>query len=364
MLEIELKKLGKISRLTNKTFQFDPILGQGFFTAKYFLKTSDVVRNFNPGHIVTLQFFQRNDRMMVCGLDEAIALIHTFAKQPKDLKVEALQDGDIISNLEPVLKITGKYEDFGFLESMLDGILSRRTSVATNAMDVLKAANGKPVFSMADRQDDYHTQIGDGYASYVAGIRLVATDAQGLWWGGKGMGTMPHALIQVCGGDIVKAVELYHKQFPDEKITALIDYRNDVVTDSVMLARKLKGALASVRVDTSISLIDKYFDGKDIGNLDVKGVNPTLIKALRKSLNEAGFPEVQIVVSSGFNPEKIAWFEREQAPVDLYGVGQYLIHVRTNFTGDLVMLDGKPEAKVGRKNLENKRLKVVPYPIH
>lgn len=360
-LEITLKEKGIIARLTNKTFNFPKSLGEGFYTANYFLKTARIIRENIPGHQVTMQFFQRGNDVMACGLDEVISLIHTFAVNPKDLNIYALNDGDIINNLEPVLKIEGRYEDFGFLESTIDGILARRTSVATNVYRVLKAANGKTVFSMADRQDDYLTQVGDGYASYVAGIRRISTDAQGKWWGGKGMGTMPHALIQICGGDLLKAADLYRKTFPG-KVTALVDYDNNVVYDSVRLAEHLKGDLNAVRADTSIALIDKYFEGRDTSSFDPHGVSKELIFALRKALDEAGYPSVKIIVSSGFTAEKIADFEKAGTPVDMYGVGVDLIKVHVNFTGDLVMLDGKEESKVGRHNIASPRLKKVAYP--
>ena len=364
-LEIKLKEAGKISRLTNKTFNFDSRLGEGFFAANYFLKSRKIVTENAPGHIVTMQWFQRTEDAMLCGVDEAIALIHTFAVDPASLKIEALNDGDLIDANEPVLKVTGKYEYFGFLESMIDGILARRSSVATNVYRVMKVLNGGDIFSMADRQDEYNTQIGDGYATYVAGIRKVSTDAQGYWWGGKGMGTMPHALIQICGGDICKASDIYHKTFPNEQVTALIDYNNDVVRDSVKLAKHLGKTLRAVRVDTSKSLIDHYFDDKDTSGFDPHGVCKELIFALRKALDDEGFDYVKIIVSSSFTAEKIKEWVKLGVPVDTYGVGTSLINNMTvGFTGDLVMLDGKDEAKEGRKNIPSKRLKIVSYPIY
>ena len=364
-LEIKLKEEGKISRLTNKTFQFDKRLKDGFFAANYFLKSNKIVEKYAAGHIVTMQFFQRRDNTMLCGVDEAIALIHTFGKNVQDLVIEALNDGDIISSGEPVLKITGRYEDFGYLESMIDGILARRSSVATNVYEVMQALQGNDVFSMADRQDEYNTQIGDGYASYVAGIRKVSTDAQGLWWGGKGMGTMPHALIQICGGDILKASDLYKKTFPNEKVTALIDYHNNVIRDSLTLAAHLKEDLRAVRVDTSKALIDHYFDDKDTSTFDPHGVCKELIFALRKALDEAGFNYVKIIVSSSFTAQKIAEWVKLGVPVDTYGVGTALCNNTTvGFTGDLVMLDVANEAKEGRMNIASTRLKPVPYPIY
>ena len=365
MLEIELKKQGKISRLTNKTFQFDKKLGEGFYSANYFLKSRKIVTENEPDHIVTMQWFQRTDNAMLCGIDEVIALVHTFAVHPENLLIEALNDGDIIQNEEPVLKITGKYQDFGFLESVIDGILARRTSVATNVKRVLDVAGDIPVFSMADRQDDYLTQVGDGYATYVAGITKISTDAQGLWWGGKGMGTMPHALIQICGGDVCKAADIYLKSFPNEKVTALIDYHNNVVRDSLILARHLKEKLNGVRIDTSFKLVDHYFDDKNTSDFDPHGVCKELVFALRKALDDEGFNYVKITVSSAFSAKKIAEWNKDKVPVSMYGVGTYFVNNTTcGYTGDLVMRDGKPEAKEGRSNIPSTRLKKVDYPIY
>lgn len=364
-LEIKLKEQGKISRLTNKTFQFPKQLGEGFYSANYFLKSNKIVREHEPNHVVTMQFFQRKEKAMLCGIDEAIAILHTFAIDPQDLEIYALNDGDIVTSNEPVLKVTGKYENFGFLESVIDGILARRTSVATNVMEVVEVAKDTPVFSMADRQDDYLTQVGDGYATYVAGITRVSTDAQGAWWGGKGMGTMPHALIQICGGDIVRASDIYHQTFPNEKVTALIDYNNNVVHDAVMLAKHLGTTLNAVRVDTSKSLIDHYFDDKDTSTFDPHGVCKELIFALREELDKNGFNFVKIIVSSSFTKEKIALWKSLNVPVDMFGVGTSFVNNTTvGFTGDLVILDGKDEAKEGRKEIPSDRLSKVNYPIY
>jgi len=363
-LEIKLKEAGKLSRLTNKTFRFDPKIAEGYYSANYFLKSREIVLKNAPGHIVEEQWFQRRDNTMVCGIDECIALIHTFAQHPETLKILALNDGEMISSGEPVLKVTGRYEDFGYLESLIDGILARRSSVATNVHETVLALRGTNCFSMADRQDDYLTQKGDGYATYVAGIKKFSTDAQGEWVGVKGMGTMPHALIEICGGDICKACDIYHETFPDEPVTALIDYRNNVVADSVMVAKHMGKALRGVRVDTSAALIDHYFDGKDTSGFDPHGVCKELIYGLKKALLDNGLDWVKITVSSGFTAKKIDAWTKEGVPVDTYGVGSALVVNNTvGFTGDLVMLDGHNEAKEGRKDIPSARLQVVSYPI-
>lgn len=362
MLEIELKQKGEISRLTNKTFKFDERIAEGFFCANYFLKINKIVRENLSGNSVMQQWFCRDDKYTLCGIDEAVALVQTFAKSSNELEIYALNDGDIVNSCEPVLKIRGKYENFGFLENIIDATLARRSSVATNATKVLRAANGKIVFSMSDRQDEILTQIGDGYASFVAGIDKFSTDAQGLWCGLKGMGTMPHALIQMCGGDVVRACEIYLKTYPNDKITALVDYNNDVINDALRVASAFGEKIGAVRIDTSANLIDKYFQNVDTSGFDPRGVCKELVFALRKALDKNGFKFIKIVVSSGFTPEKIALFESSKTPVDMYGVGTYLAtNLTCSFSADLVEFNGKNEAKFGRKNFISDRLKRVNF---
>jgi nicotinate phosphoribosyltransferase len=68
---------------------------------------------------------------------------------------------------------------------------------------------------------------------------------------------------------------------------------------------------------------------------------------------------VRIVVSGGFTLEKITEFEENDVPVDAYGVGSSLIRGSNDFTADIVMTDGKPSAKVGRRYRPNPRLELV-----
>jgi nicotinate phosphoribosyltransferase len=68
---------------------------------------------------------------------------------------------------------------------------------------------------------------------------------------------------------------------------------------------------------------------------------------------------VRIVVSGGFNAERIRRFEDAGVPVDAYGVGSSLIRGANDFTADVVMVDGRPCAKVGRALKPSPRLEAV-----
>jgi nicotinate phosphoribosyltransferase len=366
MKEIELKLQGKIKRLTNQTFKFDERVKDGWFSAVYFLKTKEIVEKFLVDNIITMQFFQKNHAVL-CGTDEVIALIKTFATNPEELEIFSLKDGDKVSPFETMLTIKGPYQNFGYLEGIIDGILSRRTSVATNVYNVMKAAaiSGvqKPVIFMGDRDDHFITQSGDGYAAYIGGATAQATHAMNEWWGKKGMGTMPHALIQLFNGDIVAATHAYRETYPQDDLIALVDYNNDVVTDSLKVARTFGDELKGVRIDTSRTLIDQYFLRNQhlLGTFDPRGVNAELVFALRNALNDEGFQHVKIVVSGGFNENRILHFEERGVPVDIYGVGSSLLKINIGFTGDNVMINGKPQAKAGRRYRPNPRLERVEW---
>ncbi|WP_078553083.1 nicotinate phosphoribosyltransferase [Bacillus alkalicellulosilyticus] len=358
--EIELKVEGKINRLTNETFKFDDRVGDGWYSAVYFLKTREIAKKYKEDKVVTMQFFQR-DHAVLCGIDEAIALLQTFAVAPESLEVYALQDGDHITPFETVLTIKGAYHQFGFLEGVIDGILARRTSVATNVYKVVTAAENKRVIFMGDRDDHFSNQVGDGYAAFIGGMSAQATHAMNEWWGDKGLGTMPHALIQLFDGDIVEASRAYLETFPHDDLIALTDYNNDVIVDSIKVGKAFGKRLKGVRIDTARTMIDKYFIRNEeiLGDFDPRGVNIHLVKALREALDNEGLNHVQIVVSGGFTPERVKEFEEAGAPVDVYGVGGSLLKVNIGFTGDNVLLDGKHAAKKGRKLNPNPRLELV-----
>jgi nicotinate phosphoribosyltransferase len=364
MKEIELKLQGKIKRLTNRTFKFDERIKEGWFSAVYFLKTKEIVKKYKPNNIVTMQFFQK-EYAVICGTDEVIALVKTFADNPEELEIYSLKDGDKISPFETVLMIKGPYQNFGYLEGLIDGILARRTSVATNVYNVMNAGatSGiqKPIIFMGDRDDHFTQQAGDGYAAYIGGSKAMATHAMNEWWGKQGMGTMPHALIQLFNGDVVKAAKAYHDMFPEDELMVLVDYNNDVITDALKVAREFGEKLKAVRVDTSRTMIDQYFvrHPEVLGTFDPRGVNASLIFALREALDRDGFNHVKIVVSGGFNEKRIQEFEEQKVPVDMYGVGGNLLKINIGFTGDNVELNGEPEAKAGRRLRPNTRLEKV-----
>jgi nicotinate phosphoribosyltransferase len=335
----------------------------GYYTDAYFNHVRSALLEVDQHPHVVMQVFQKKQSYLG-GVDEAIAILKLCADDFEGLQVHALYDGDALEPYETVLTIEGDYTTFAHLETLYLGVLARRTLITTNTVNVLRAANGKPVIFMPARHDHHRVQTGDGYAAFVAGRIVgapigVTTDEQASWWGGRGIGTVPHALIASYGGNTVLAATKFAEWAPDDfNITALVDFENNSIETALDVARALGPKLWGVRLDTSESLVDRSL-WQEMGDFKPTGVNERLVWKVREALDGDGFEHVKIVVSGGFDVEKISRFEKHGAPVDSYGVGSSLIRGSNDFTGDIVLTDGRPSAKVGRHYRTNERLALV-----
>jgi nicotinate phosphoribosyltransferase len=364
-------------------FQFDPRISTGWLSDRYFVRTVNTLLHAGCDPVVTMQVFAKR-KGVLAGVHEALRLLQTQLApgyDHRELEVETLLEGDSINqggedDWEPVMRVTGRYGGFGHLETPLLGVLARRSLVASNTRMVVTAAGGKPIIFMAPRHDDWRVQTPDGYAAQVGGAESVSSDAAGAWWGVRGVGTMPHAMIAAFGGDTVQATLAFARylrdQEPGVQLLSLVDYDNNAVETSLAVARAVRAefgdnVLKGVRVDTSERLIDDSMigDPEAWGRGKLTGVNPYLVRKIRAALDAEGFSYVGIVVSGGFTPDKIRRFEKESIPVMAYGVGSSLLgHSKGDsglltdfdFTADLVRVDGRAEGKVGRSFRENPRL--------
>jgi nicotinate phosphoribosyltransferase len=163
-------------------------------------------------------------------------------------------------------------------------------------------------------------------------------------------------LIAAYDGDTVAAARAFAGRYAGSmNVTVLVDFDNDSSRTAIEVADALGDDLWGVRLDTSESLVDRALDSQG----GPKGVNPELVRLVRSALDGAGHQRVRIVASGGFTVDKIAQFESEGVPVDAYGVGSSLVRGNNDFTADVVMVNGRPCAKVGRELRPNARLERV-----
>ncbi|MBC8171754.1 MAG: nicotinate phosphoribosyltransferase, partial [Anaerolineae bacterium] len=277
--------------------------------------------------IVEAQIFNRRaPQVLVGGVDAALSMLRhatgyfkgdQFIETWENLEIRAVQDGDLThydgdpTQAQPVIKIHGHYRDFALLETPLLGVLTHISRIATNVYELLQAANGKPVLFFPARFDLPQTQASDGYAYWLAVQRYnqdagkiltpsISTDAQGLWWNGRGGGTVPHALIASFLGDSAEAMVAFARHIPITTPRILLaDFDNDTITATRQTlnaywqhyrAALLTGdeteqkrwTLNGVRLDTAGNLVDAGLPA------DAEpGVSPALVKAVREAIDTA-----------------------------------------------------------------------------
>ena len=356
------------SRLTADVFRL-PVdkLRSGYYSDAYLNQTRELLQAEGRRPQVLMQVFQRQEAILG-GIDEALATLQEASGEEREgrwrsgwdeLEVWALHEGDPVAPWETVMTIAGDYRLFAHLETVYLGCLARRTLVMRNVREVVQAAAGKPVLFFPARHDHWLVQTGDGWAAHVAGAIGVSTDAQASWWGGRGVGTIPHSLIAVYGGDTVAAAQAFARHFGDRiNVTVLVDFANRSVQTAREVADALGEQLWGVRLDTSGDLVDEDLR-ESMGDAATAGVTPDLARAVREALDSAGHRHVRIVASGGFDAQRIRGFEQQGAPVDAYGVGSALLRGQNDFTADIVTADGRPSAKVGRGLRPNPRLQRV-----
>jgi nicotinate phosphoribosyltransferase len=360
------------TRLPPDTFRL-PVerIRSGWYSDVYFVNAKELLEADGRHPHVVVQVFQKEESL--CGgIDEAIAILQAGAGAYGEdgawipgwdrLEVRALHEGDRIAPYESVLTIEGDYALFVHLETVYLGSLARRSLIMRNVVDVVEAANGKPIIYFPARHDHWLVQTGDGWGAHVAGAIGVSTDAQASWWGGRGIGTVPHGLIAAYGGDTVLAARKFAARYAAEtNVTVLVDFENDSVRTALEVAEALGDDLWGVRLDTSGTLVDRSL-WEEMGTFRPTGVNRRLVEKVRGALDAAGFERVRIVASGGFTAARITEFEKSGVPVDAYGVGSSLIRGANDYTADVVMVDGRPCAKVGRRYNPNLRLDPVSSP--
>lgn len=358
-------------------------------TDKYFTRTRDAVGKFGDVSATYAVFMRRpvifTPRIAVGWLEE-IARTRGAAIEVK----QNYREGDWVGAGEPLLYLSGSLHALVDLETILLQKLGPPCIAAYNAyqmcadmpetaflaMDARHCAGSDMAEMMA-----YGASVGSALARSKHGAKGFignATDATAHFFGNsEGMGTMPHAFIGYAGST-VRAAEMFVETFPGKDLTVLVDYFGHEVTDALAVCRRFPEMAAAgkvgVRLDThgsrfiegldpqaSYAVLDssvpdairRYRSEEELRFLVGTGVSAAAIFHMRNCLDEAGFPNVKIVASSGFNTAKCRVMGEVKAPIDVVGTGSYIPErwSETYATADIISYNGDYRVKVGREFL-------------
>lgn len=320
----------------------------------YFSRTLEILKKDNRNPLVTMEVFARKDGIL-CGVKEVLGLLKGVL--PTTAIVDYLEGGLPFKKHEVVLQITAPYQAFCLYETAYLGILSSETGWATKAHEIAIAAGTIPVVCFGARHVHPNVSAQMEYAAIIGGCQSCATpagaamaaDSKGKHTNVTPTGTMPHALTLIYGDTIAAAQAFDRNIDPLVARAVLLDTFIDEPEEARKCVEALGEKLQAVRLDTPAEL---------------GGVTVKLVKSVRRALDEAGAKHTRILVSGGFDTEKIKQFVDEKAPVDGFGVGTAIACAPPiDFTADIKEIDGKPVAKRGRKpgKSHNPRLRRLDY---
>ena len=358
-------------------------------TDKYFLKSKEVVRRFGDTSATYSVFMRRPVTFAPRLAVEWLQHVARARGAEFDIALN-FKEGAWVGAGDPMMYITGPLFHLVDLETIFLQKIGSACVAAYNAyticsdlpkaaflaMDARHCAGQEMMELMA-----YGASVGSEKArKKVGAIGFIgcATDATAHFFDTpRGLGTMPHALIGYAGSTL-RAAEMLHETYPEEPMTVLVDYFGQEITDALAVCRRFPdlaaAGLLSVRMDThggrhvegldmaqSYAVLDRncpeairgYRSEKELRYLIGTGVSAAGIWHMREELDQAGFPKVKIVASSGFSPEKCRMMAVSQAPIDVIGTGSYLPEKwsETYATADIIAYDGKPMVKLGREFL-------------
>ncbi len=357
-------------------------------TDVYFNRTREVVRRFGDKRVTYALFLRRPvisaPRLML----DWLGLV--AATRGMTLEIDVVHpEGSWTGAGEPIVYIGGSFADLSNLETILLQKLGPACVAAHNAYQMALALPDVGFLAMearhcagAEMQEmmAYAASVGSEAAKREGARGFVgnANDGTAHWFGAAaGRGTMPHALIGYAGST-VRAAEMFHATFPEEGLTVLVDYFGREISDGLAVCRSFPELAAAgqlaVRLDThggrflegldpaesyavlerrAPGAIRRYRSDTELRYLVGTGVSAAAIWRMREALDEAGFPKVRIVASSGFGVDKCRVMADTRAPIDVVGTGSFLpdLWSETYATADIVEYDGTPMVKVGREFL-------------
>ncbi len=315
----------------------DPEIEQGLTSDIYFVRTRDLLGSMGFGETeVTAEVFSSRGGVLA-GVDESLYLLRN-----RNLEIWALPEGETMGAKEVIMRIKGRYSDFGIYETPLLGILASSSGWATAARSCKEAVDGHKVICYGARH--LHPAVAPVMerAAVIGGADDCSCILGALLLDRAPLGTVPHTAFLIVG-DTVEVAKAYDHFVPeDAPRIILVDTFKDEAEEALRVAEALGERLNGIRLDTPG---------------ERGGVTADLVRETRARLDQAGFGHVQIIVSGGLNPERMAALA--DAGADAFGVGSFIARAPAiDMTLDLKEVRGKAVAKRGRIPgiTDNKRL--------
>lgn len=261
--------------------------------------------------------------------------------------VYAIPEGTPVFPNEPLVTVRGPILQAQLLETMVLLTINHQTLITTKSSRIVRAAAGRGVMEFGSRRaQGYDGAIYGARAAMIAGCIGTSNTMAGLQFDVPVMGTMAHSWVQMFDSEY-EAFAAYARTYPD-KCLLLVDTYNTL----------LSGIPNAIKVFDEIVVPQGF---RPTGIRIDSGDITYLTQEARILLDEAGYPDVKILVSNSLDEFIIRDVLSQGAQIDSFGVGERLITARSEpvFGGvyKLVAVDdreGVPQPKIKLSENEEK----------
>lgn len=242
-----------------------------------------------------------------------------FLNYLKDFKFEcdvwAIPEGNPVFPGEPLVTVKGPVIQAQFIETMILLTINHQTLIATKANRICRAAEGKPVMEFGSRRaQGYDGAIYGARSAIIGGCSSTACTIAEQMFDIPASGTMAHSWVQLFATEY-DAFKAWAKTYPDNCLL-LVDTYN-VLKSGIPNAIKV--------FDEVLKPMGYRPKGIRIDSGDIT----YLTKKCRAMLDEAGYSDVQIVISNSLDEYIITDVLSQGAEVDSFGVGERLITAKS-----------------------------------
>lgn len=225
--------------------------------------------------------------------------------------VWAVPEGTPIFPGEPIVTVKGPMIEAQFIETMVLLTINHQSLIATKANRIVRAAQERSVMEFGSRRaQGYDAAFYGARAAYIGGCSGSACTLTERAYGIPALGTMAHSWIQMFDSEL-EAFCAYAREYP-HNCTFLVDTYNT-------LKSGIPNAIEAFRRE----LLPRGCRPKAV-RID-SGDITYLSKKARKMLDEAGFPDCDIIASNSLDEYIIRDMLLQGAKVDSFGVGERLI---------------------------------------
>ncbi len=225
--------------------------------------------------------------------------------------VWAVPEGTPVFPGEPLVTVAGPMIQAQFVETMILLTINHQTLIATKANRITRAADGRVVLEFGSRRaQGYDGAVYGARAAYIGGCHGSACVMADRDFNVPAGGTMAHSWVQMFDTQY-EAFVAYAKIYPTNCVF-LVDTYNVLksgVPNAIRAAREILEPMGirpkAIRLDSG-----------DIAYLSIQA---------RKMLDEAGYPDMQIMASNSLDEYLVRDMLGQGAQIDSFGIGERLI---------------------------------------